>query len=571
MGAVAFGSPGSGSFNVPSVVQRAWVSCVGGGGGGSRRIDGLNNATAAGGGGGGWANGARNVSSTSISYIVGGGAGQGGTGGTSACLGVSAGGGGGGSGRNGGAGGSVSPSGTPGTAGQGGNFMAGGAAGSATHSPDTNTCFRFSSTQPVYGKAGNGGTGAAITGGTGSPGGAGSIRFGCGDPVGGNGGAYGGGGGGAWGVGGGTNPRAGSGAGGAVYVSWIDMSAGKTTLKSNEPTTVTWNSPVINGSQQVSYTNTGTTNITRIFTVSDSRGAQSSITFTITPQVRIGSFTASPNPQTSGFDGTPNFDVTLNWSLSGATSFNVRDNTGATIATSGTSRTVTNLPQSTGTSNCSNPGASRSYTLTATDGFNTVSSSLTVTVFNDNTPNNFSVPNRTGLEPDTFYITNIGAINGIDMATNVVGGPGVTVSKNNLGNFTSSTTITCNNSVQIRFRSDPFNKDPNGLPTAPKTLYVDIGPLRRFFTISTRAPIVKEIFDFQNENNRVPFPDIDTILTAPDHPAQQFIVSTTLSVDDVELQNPDGVEIRTNNGNAQVRKRIPGSSDWGPWQDVRSI
>jgi hypothetical protein len=574
MGAVSYTS-GSGSFNVPSVVQRVWVSSIGRGGNGSVRPN--NNNGPAGGGGGGWGFGAVTISSTTINYTI--------SSTISICLNVAGGAGGNASGGTGGAGGGFSGSGGGnGTAGIRGNISfgspstigRGGAAGGVSGSGGSTWGGLLPTVgggggQAVY--AGGGGNGNNGFGGTNS-GANGSLSLRPLRATGGNGGTYGGGGGGA-----GSNRRAGftasltAGVGGSgfVYVSWIDLTAGKTTLRSGETTTVNWNSPVINGSQQVSYTNTGTTNITRTFTVTDSRGAQSSITFTITPQVRIGSFTASPNPQTSGSDGIPNYNVFLSWSLAGATSFTVRDNTGATIATTGSSREVTNLPQSTGTSNCSNPGASRSYTLTATDGFNTVSSSLTVTVFNDNTPNNFSVPNRTGLEPDTFYITNIGAINGIDMATNVVGGPGVTVSKNNLGNFTSSTTITCNNSVQIRFRSDQFNTDPSGLPTAPRTLYVDIGPTRRFFTISTRAPIVKEIFNFQNHNNKVPYPDIDTIETPPDNPAQPFISTETLPIDDVELQNPNGVEFRTNNGNVQMRVKRQGASSFSSWQDVRQI
>jgi hypothetical protein len=47
MGAISFGSPGSGSFTVPSEVRRIWVSAVGGGGGGGRRVDGLNNDSSA--------------------------------------------------------------------------------------------------------------------------------------------------------------------------------------------------------------------------------------------------------------------------------------------------------------------------------------------------------------------------------------------------------------------------------------------------------------------------------------------------------------------------------------------
>jgi hypothetical protein len=276
----------------------------------------------------------------------------------------------------------------------------------------------------------------------------------------------------------------------------------------------------------------------------------------------INSFTATPNPQTSGSDGIPNFNTSLSWSTTDAQTVTINQGIGSVSANGGT--TVTNLPQSTAGS--SSP-ATITYTLTACTGGICDTQNLTVSVFNDNTPNNYSIANRNNLEPNTFYVIDLGAITGIDMITNVIGGPGVTVSKNNLQNYVSSITIVNNNSVQLRFRSDPFNQDPSGQPTAPRSLYVDIGPVRRFFTISTRAPDVNETFNLSNENNRVPYPDIDTI----SEPSEPFIVSDTLLVDDIELQDPSGVEIKTSNSNIQIRKRIPGSLNWGPWQNVRSI
>jgi hypothetical protein len=438
--------------------------------------------------------------------------------------------------------------------------MAGGSAGSATWAPQTFSCLNFP--DGPYGKRGNGGYGANVTGGTGAAGTTGSSNFTCANPRGGTGGAFGGGGGGAWGVGGGTNPQGGPGAGGAVYASWINLSVSKTTLRSNEPISVSYNSPVGSGSQPVSYTNNGTSNITQTYERIDSRNARSIITFTILPAARIVSFTANPNPQTSGFDGIPNYDVTLSWITAGATTASIT-NIGSVSANG--SVTVTDLPQSVAGSNSP---ATRTYTLTVSDGFNSASSTITVSVYNDNTPNDYSIPSRTNLEPNTFYVTDLGAITGIDMVTNVIGGPGVTVSKNNLQNYVSSITIVNNDSVQVRFITDAFNQDPAGLPTAPKSLYIDIGPVRRFFTVFTRAPDVNETFNLPDETGFVPYPDIDTILAEPSLP---YLTSDTLTVDDIELQNPSGVEIKTDNPNMQVRKKLTGSDTWGPWQDLRSI
>ena len=278
----------------------------------------------------------------------------------------------------------------------------------------------------------------------------------------------------------------------------------------------------------------------------------------------INSFYASPNPQTSGVDGVPNYDIQQYWSSTdGLTATITNNSTGfvANVSPSGT-RTLTNLPQSTAGSNSP---ATRSFTLTVCNELNEcVSSTMTVEVYNDNTPNNFSLPNQNNVEPNTF-VTVSTSISGIDMATSVNGGPGVQVSTNG-SSFSSNTTITNNQTLYARVTSLGFNQDPSGL-TNSKEFYVDVGPLRRYFTVTTRAPDVNETFNLPNESDRVPYPDIDTI----DEPSEPYIVSNTLSVDDIELGNPNGVEIRTNNGNAQIRKKITGTSTWGPWQDVRSI
>jgi len=290
----------------------------------------------------------------------------------------------------------------------------------------------------------------------------------------------------------------------------------------------------------------------------------SGIDYVFVPVPVINSFYASPNPQTSGVDGVPNYDIQQYWSSTdGLTATITNNSTGfvANVNPSGT-RTLTNLPQSTAGSNSP---ATRSFTLTVCNELNEcVSSTMTVEVYNDNTPNNFSLPNQNNVEPNTF-VTVSTSISGIDMATSVNGGPGVQVSTNN-SSFSSNTTITNNQTLYARVTSLGFNQDPSGL-TNSKEFYVDVGPLRRYFTVTTRAPDVNETFNLPNESDRVPYPDIDTI----NEPSEQYIVSNTLSVDDIELGNPNGVEIRTNNGNAQIRKKITGTSTWGSWQDVRSI
>jgi hypothetical protein len=562
MGAFSRSNPGSGSFTVPSVVRRVWVSCIGGGGGsnaprfftvGPTINISLSSTRPNGGGGGGWGNGAVDVSSTSINYTVGAGgaasgwngntgvAGSGG--GTTSCLGISGFGGGLGliNGSGGAGGGFSAPAGANGGS---GTREAGGPAGGRSGRGSSAGC------RDAW--AGGGGNGSISNGSNGDVGS-------CSNAQGGDGGAGGGGGGGIY-----YNTEflgrtgsffSGTGGVGEVSVSWIDLTVSKTTLRSNEPITVTYNSPVSSGTQTVSYTNNGTSNITQTYTRTDSRGAQSSITFTILPAVRINSFSANPNPQTSGLDGIPNYNTTLSWGTTGATSASINRGVG-TVGGNG-STTVTGLPQSTAGSNSP---ATRTYTLTASDGFNTDTETITVSVFNDNVPNNYTLPNQTNLAPNTLTTTST-SISGIDMSTTAAAGPNVQVSNNNT-NWASTTLITNGQIIFARAVSPSFNTDPSGL-TNSSQFYIDVGPLRRFFTLTTRAPDVNETFNYPNFDDKLPFPDIDTIPGSPD----PYITTNTLTVDDVEID----VEIKTNNSNSQVRVKQAGSSTWGNWQDVRSI
>jgi hypothetical protein len=278
----------------------------------------------------------------------------------------------------------------------------------------------------------------------------------------------------------------------------------------------------------------------------------------VTPQ--INSFSANPNPQTSGSDGIPNYNTTLSWGTSDVTSVSINNSIGA-VGSNG-STNITNLSQSTAGSNSP---ATRNYTLTACAGSTCVSQTITVSVFNDNTPNNYSISNQSNLEPNTLTTTSTTTISGIDMSTLATAGPGVQVS-NNGTNWSSTTLITNNTQVFARATSPPFNTNPSGL-TNSSQFYIDVGPVRRFFTLTTRAPDVNESFNLSNEDDRVPFPDIDTITTPPDHPAEPYISSNTLNVDDIEIP----VEIKTNNSNIQIRVKRSGASSWENWQDTRSI
>lgn len=202
-----------------------------------------------------------------------------------------------------------------------------------------------------------------------------------------------------------------------------------------------------------------------------------------------------------------------------------------------------------------------------------VTDSVTVQVYNDNTPNNYTVPSPTNLEPSTLTTIQVGPITGIDCPNTVVSaGPGTSVSTNN-ATYSSSVTIQNNQSFFIRATSPPFNTNPNGL-TNTASFSVTVGTVQRFFTLTTRAPDVNETFNYSNQSDYVPYPDIDTIPDPdPDirNQSNPYIQTNTLLIDDIELGTPNGVEIKTNNPNAQVRIKRSGQTTFGGWQDVRSI
>ena len=211
----------------------------------------------------------------------------------------------------------------------------------------------------------------------------------------------------------------------------------------------------------------------------------------------INYFYYSPEPQTSGVDGIPNYDVQQYWgSTDGLTATITNLSTGfvAGVGPSGT-RTLTTLPQSTAGSNSP---ASRSFTLTVCNELNEcVSRTITVEVYNDNTSNDFFLPNQNNVEPNTA-ITVSTTISEIDMATSVNGGPGVQVSTNN-SSFSSNTIITNNQTLYVRVTSLPFNTNPSGLTNSIQ-FYVDVGPLRRYFTVTTRAPVPTVTFSLDSSS-----------------------------------------------------------------------
>jgi len=280
----------------------------------------------------------------------------------------------------------------------------------------------------------------------------------------------------------------------------------------------------------------------------------------------INSFYYTPAPQTSGTLGNPTKTVTLGWSTTDAvTSVSINQGVGS-VNVSGSIDVDTGLQSVAG----SNSPATKSYTLTACAGTVCVTSTITVQVYNDNTPNSFSIPTTTtsgvslnNLEPDTTYQILIGPIQGIDMITAVnciSAGLDATLNQVNYG---STRYISNGQNVYLRFTSQPFNSDPSGL-TNSRTYNFSIGTVSSSFTARTRAPDVNETFDFGDNTTYFPYPDIDQIANTP---VQYTESNTTITVDDVEID----VEIKTNTPDAQIRVKQAGTSTFGSWLNTREI
>lgn len=271
--------------------------------------------------------------------------------------------------------------------------------------------------------------------------------------------------------------------------------------------------------------------------------------------VVIDYFRYTPEPQTSGTDGIPDKTVTLQWGTTAAVSVVIDQGVG-TVPGTWSEVVDTGLQSVAG----SLSPATKTYTLTATGGAGDVQTAqVTVSVYNDNTPNNYTVPSITNAEPNSQQIIDVGTITGIDMATAVSGSAGVDVAVNDF-NFANNKIIRNGDLLRVRVFSLPFNTSPNGL-TNTANFHVDVGTVRRTFSVTTRAPRINENFDYANKDNVYPFPKIDTTSNTP----SQYILSDSITLDDVELSNPNGVEIRVDKPDAQIKINN------GSWTDVRQI
>lgn len=281
------------------------------------------------------------------------------------------------------------------------------------------------------------------------------------------------------------------------------------------------------------------------------------------PKPSISTFYASPNPQNST-SGVRQYSTTLTWASSGLgiTSATVTSSAGESwnVSASG-NLNITNLPQSTAGSNSP---ASRTYYLQVCNaGGCTNASPVTVNVRNDNFPSNSWSTSFSNLEPSTTQTLTLGTLSGVDMPTTIsTSGSGNFVG--NGGSFSGSRNFNNGETVQLRTTSLPFNTSLSGVSstatfgnTNSKTVTVSTPSGSFNVTVTTRAPRIKEDFDYANSLNKYPFEDIDLITNTP----TSHVLSAQETVNDIEIP----MEIKVSDPDAQV------SINNGTWQNVREI
>ncbi|MFZ9728180.1 MAG: hypothetical protein ACO3CD_04130 [Candidatus Nanopelagicaceae bacterium] len=257
--------------------------------------------------------------------------------------------------------------------------------------------------------------------------------------------------------------------------------------------------------------------------------------------------------------GTPSSTVTLTWGTSYANNVSINNGVGSGLAATDSKTFSSGLQSVAG----SNSPATRTYTLTASGPGGSTTATATVYVYNDNTPSNSWSTSFTNLEPNTQVTVTLGTLSGVDMPTLISCSSGSQVGSSS-GGFSNSRTFSNGNTVQLRTTTLGFNTDISGLSstatfgkTNTKTVTVSHPGGSFDVTIQTRAPRIKEDFDYANNLNKYPYEDIDLIANSP----TQYLTSASVDVDDIEID----MEMKVDRADAQV------SINNGPWQNVRGI
>ncbi len=261
---------------------------------------------------------------------------------------------------------------------------------------------------------------------------------------------------------------------------------------------------------------------------------------------------------TSPNNVTGSNSVATSWSGSGpsGTSYS-KTGPGTNSTSSGGSATITG-----GNSNpCggSSPVV-RTWTMTTSSPNGcTVSESSSTNIRNDDNPTNNWTTSFINLDPSTQVTLTLGTMQCIDAPSTVsASGSGNFVGSG--GSFAGSKNFNNGNTVQLRTTTLPFNTSTSGSGTTgatnSKTVTVNFPNYSINVTVTTRAPVIKEVFDYADNINKYPYEDIDLISNTP----TENLTSAQLPMNDIEIP----VEFKASDGNTQI------SINGGGWQNVRS-
>ena len=262
-------------------------------------------------------------------------------------------------------------------------------------------------------------------------------------------------------------------------------------------------------------------------------------------------------------DGTPDDTIVFNFGIIDFITATLSGPWGSTVFNAGDPLTYSWTPITQSNVEANQSPVSHTITLTAEAGSESDVQTLDVQITNDNTPSNSWTTSFQNLEASTTYDLVLGTLEGVDMPT--------TISTSGSGNFmgllnaySGSINYGVNNQVKLRTTSLPFNTDTSGLAadatygkTNSKVVQVTTPSGVLDVTVTTRAPVIKEGFDYYDNVNQFPEPDIDFVTNDP----PEYINSAQLDVDNIEIP----MEIKVDDPDAQV------SINNGAWQNTREM
>jgi hypothetical protein len=206
----------------------------------------------------------------------------------------------------------------------------------------------------------------------------------------------------------------------------------------------------------------------------------------------------------------------------------------------------------------------RTWTMTTTSPNGCVASeSSSVNIRNDDCPSDSWTTSHINLDPGITKDLTLGTISCADAPVTVTA-----VGDSNFvgsgSSFSTSKDFNNGDTVVLRTNTLPFNTDLSGLAadaefgkTNSKTVSVDFGCYSKSITVTTKAPKIKEDFNYADNINKYPYEDIDLISNSP----TQHLASGSETMGEIDI----AVEIKVDKPDAQVRV------NGGSWQNVRSI